>query len=115
VRAVILEDAQALPVAHKLPFINSFDVRMVQLGERQGFFTKLFARRVIRDPTSGKYFQGHIAIKSLVTGTVNNPHATGTNLFDDAIVAERLGNEPEMSGHWSRMLDHAEQVGQYKS
>jgi len=48
---------------------------------------------------SGQHFDRYVTLKLLVVSAVNNPHASCTNLLDDAIVAERLADELERCGH----------------
>ena len=78
---------------------DGFDVRVVQLGECERLLAESLACTLISQHAGKKNFESDVAVELLIVGTVNNTHATGTNLLNDAIVAKYLADELEGGGH----------------
>ena len=81
-------------------FINGFDVRMIELGERQRFFAKLFARRFVGEQTGGKNLQRDVAVELFVMSAIDFAHAARADFFDDPVVGNRSPGEWRRIGHW---------------
>ena len=65
------------------------DVRMVELGERQGLAPETLARRFARERAGGQHLQRHVAPQALVAGAVHNAHASRADNLDDAVMGQR--------------------------
>src|SRR5947209_6250039 len=80
-------------------FMHGSDVGMVQLGQRECFFAKAFAGCIVDEHSRGKNFDSYITVQLLIMSTINNTHATCTNLLDDAIVAQHMPDELGRGSH----------------
>jgi len=69
---------------------DRLDVRMIPLGEHQGFFAELLARSLVGQRGSRKDFQGSIAAEVRVVRAIGLARAASTNLPAKAIAAACL-------------------------
>src|SRR5258707_1151802 len=78
----------------RVEFVDGFDVRVIELGESQGFFAELAARAFVCKRAGRPDLHRDVAIELLVVGAIVFPHAARADSLDDAVVADRLAN------HW---------------
>jgi hypothetical protein len=63
---------------------------MVQVGKSERFLAKPLAGSVIGERSDGQDFQGYVALEFLIARAVDNPHAAGADLVEDAVLQQGL-------------------------
>jgi hypothetical protein len=66
---------------------------VVQFGECHGFYVQKLSRVFMEDGSLVENLNGDFPVEVLVLGAIHFTHATGTDLFEDAVVAECLADE----------------------
>ena len=73
--------------------IDGADVWLIQFGERQGFFVEPVARCFPGKPARRQYLQRHVPVQTHIVGAVYHAHSACAELFDHAIVRNRLASD----------------------
>jgi hypothetical protein len=73
--------------------INRANVGVFQNRGRTGFTLELFLRPRIRNHLLRQKLQGHGPWELQVLGLVDDPHATGSDYANDAIVGNRFARQ----------------------
>ncbi len=63
---------------------------MIELGESHGFPAEALSRLFISESSGGQNFKGDISFQAFISGPIDDPHAAGTDLFNDPIMSESL-------------------------
>jgi hypothetical protein len=63
---------------------------MIQLGQSESFLAEFLADGFIGESAGRKNFQRDVAVKFFVVSAIDHAHSTGADVFNDAIVTERI-------------------------
>jgi hypothetical protein len=66
---------------------------MVQLCKSQGFSAETLAGDFVGQSAGGQYLQRNIAIQLLIMSAIHHAHAAGSNVLDNAVVAEDVADD----------------------
>ena len=70
--------------------MNNGDIGMVELGESHCFPAKTLSHLFVGKSPGGQNFKGDISFQAFIPGPIDDTHAAGADLFDDAIMSESL-------------------------
>jgi len=68
--------------------VDGEDVWMIQLGDSLCFALETCETIGVLSQSLMEHLDCHVPVEPLVVGAVDHPHPAGTDLFDDAVVAE---------------------------
>ena len=69
------------------------DIRMHQAGQRLGFPQELIARGLLLNEMRRNDFEGDVALQAAIVGSVDNPHASDSDLLLNVIAACDSGSD----------------------
>src|SRR5271156_4216358 len=84
--------SEKINIILRAEFKNSFDVGVVELGERQSFLAELFSCSFVSDRAAGQHLHCNVTVELFVMGAVNFTHPARADLLNDSIMAERPAN-----------------------
>src|SRR5271170_3532677 len=83
--------------------VNSLNIRMIQLGERQSFLAKSLPSSLVSQHPGRQHFKRNITVQLFVMSAINLAHAASSNLLNDQVVPQRIANH-EKNPTSARML-----------
>ena len=90
---------QKVGLAVGVKVVNGGDVRVVELGQGEGFLAKTLAGSLVRQGAGRQDFYGNVAFQLLIMGKKDHSHPARADLLHDAVVAEILPEHvPEHTG-----------------
>src|SRR5438128_10900010 len=111
---VVLESAAFEQLHHNelLPLmltdlIHRADVRMIERRGSTRFAQEALERALIFRQILGQELQGHQSLQDKVFGTVNDPHAAASELFENAVVGHSRAKHRARSGSYRANLRSA--------
>jgi len=72
--------------------MDGLDVGVVEFRKRFSLLAEALAGGLVSQRAFGKDFDGNVSAQMLIAGALDHPHAPAADLFDDAVVPERLAN-----------------------
>jgi hypothetical protein len=60
-----------------IKIIDGGNVGVIQLGKRQGLFTKAFSRRFVSKRSRRQDLEGDVTVQTFVTRPIDHPHSAG--------------------------------------
>jgi hypothetical protein len=85
--------------------VDGVDVEMIQRGGCLRFAFEAAEGLLVASHFVGKKFQRDEALQASVFGFVNYAHASGTEIFDDAVMGDGETNQRRAVRHESAILD----------
>ena len=90
---------QKVGLAVGIKVVDGGDVRVVELGQGEGFLAKTLAGSLVRQGAGRQDFYGNIAFQLLVMRQKDHSHPARADLLHDAVVAEIFPEHvPEHTG-----------------
>ena len=77
----------------RIKVVDRCDTGVVQFGECHRFFVQKLSRLILEEGSLVENLDGNFAVEVLVLGAIHFAHATGTDFFENAVVAECLADE----------------------
>jgi hypothetical protein len=73
--------------------VDGCDAGVIQFGECHSFSVQKLSRVFMEDGSLVENFNSDFAVEVFILGAIHLTHATGTDLFEDAVAAECLADE----------------------